>query len=205
MHFYPRVFWRSRRRQGCYQVHLRKDFVLRLLISISAPSQPVECLDLTLTDSTLTFPFITTPLPLPGPRALPGRAVTKPLSLRYTLPIPSARPLPSLHGFFYRRVDLFRTHLAEPRTAPLKEVIRKNPRRTYKAMAHPVFRTASPYTDPNIKGPRSQILSSGTAFNNARTSWSTLSTFPFLPLFLSLFPSFSLSLLLFSYSFRAIY
>lgn len=63
---------------------------------------------------------------------------------------------------------------------PLSTVTPKPPdreldRKDLRTMKDPVARAASPYTDPTVKGPRSQILSSSGRFSSATSKSSHLS------------------------------
>ena len=142
---------------------LRFEFVPQRPISGCPPNQPVESRQ--------------TPLVAP-------RAVTflyprfRPSTSRYTISLPPSLPprqLSSLNTFTTLRAPYSPTRVLPPcinewnsayyvlsSTRILSRYLPRTPTlKTIRTMADPVLRTASPYTDPSVKGPRSQQLSTG--------------------------------------------
>ena len=142
---------------------LRFEFVPQRPISGFPPNQPVECRQ--------------------TPRVTP-RAVTflyprfRPSTSRYTISLPP-RHLSSLNTATTLRAPYSPTRALAPCTSEWNSApyVLSSSRilsrylpsylpstrtlKTIRTMADPVLRTASPYTDPSVKGPRSQQLSTG--------------------------------------------
>ena len=174
-------------------LQLRFDFVPQHPISVSVYNQPVECRQWPpVTPRAVTFlyprfrPSTNRNTISPLPRQL---SRLNPDTTRATLSAPysSLRLLPS-------RTNEWNSANYAPSSSRILSRYLPHTRalKTIRTMADPVLRTASPYTDPSVKGPRSQQLSTGHGHSllqerksesrslriswNRRNNWSPLRT-----------------------------
>ncbi len=136
---------------------LRFEFVPQHPISARIHPQPVECHEQTsLTPRTVTFLYPRfRPSTSNCTKSVPSRRLSQSNvhSTALTAPYSHIRICPSYTGEWNSASYSTQSFSLYPRD--FRDL------KTIRTMADPVLRTASPYIDPTVKGPKSQQLSSG--------------------------------------------